>query len=74
MEESCIPTFSHSLLPNPQLSLLNLQIKPHATFPLSLPPSILIVDDNVFNLLALETIIVKYSLQVDKAMNGEDAV
>ena len=37
-------------------------------------PMILLVDDNVFNLIALETILNhKYQLQVEKAMNGQQA-
>ena len=34
----------------------------------------MIVDDNVFNLIALETILENYKQTVDKALNGEDAV
>lgn len=37
-------------------------------------PMILLVDDNVFNLIAIETILNhKYHLSVDKAMNGQQA-
>jgi CheY-like chemotaxis protein len=37
-------------------------------------PMILLVDDNVFNLIAIETILNhKYHLSVEKAMNGQQA-
>jgi CheY-like chemotaxis protein len=37
--------------------------------------SVLIVDDNMFNLMPLETMLEEYfEIKVDKAMNGREAV
>lgn len=38
-------------------------------------PRILIVDDNIFNLVTLESVLeLQFSLKADRAMNGQEAV
>jgi len=40
----------------------------------SVPPRILIVDDDPFNILALESLLKAFNIQIEKAFNGKQAV